>query len=188
MVFEESVLPLKRGRGAQFCQPRPHGADFNTVAMVCHSHRTHWKLQDCEALVDRFSSWKNQRFSAVGWCQCPFTEARTCRGGYRHEWDVFVQGRKTDLSVLTLLWTVFQSLAQAAILVPAPSSILACPAASFFRCRACYGRPKHDVERVPRVSSRLIRVLVQSLAASASLSWRHGCAQLTGLAVDARTF
>ena len=56
-----------------------------------------------------------------------------------------------------------------------------------------HGRPEHDVKRIPwQVSSRLVHVSVQSLAAGASHSWGHGHGangenELTGLAVDAPT-
>ena len=38
-------------------------ADFRTIALVCLSHRTQPKLQDCGAFVDRDSRWMHHRCS-----------------------------------------------------------------------------------------------------------------------------
>ena len=53
---------------------------FNTIAMVCFYHHTHWELQDCEAFVDLVIGWMHQRFPA-GWRQYPSAGVRTYTQG-----------------------------------------------------------------------------------------------------------
>ena len=57
------ALPGKAVMGHELVLYTRIRAHFSTVALVCLRRCTHWKLQDCEAIVVGVSGWMHQRFT-----------------------------------------------------------------------------------------------------------------------------